>query len=116
MTTTKERPKKLAGDSHRVLTGCGKLYITINSLDGKVFEVFARLGKAGGCMQCYTEVLSKSISIGLRSGISLERFHKILSEVKCNMPSYDEGELILSCADAMAKVIKKYLPKDDSAK
>ena len=41
----KKRPKVLVGTTHRVETGCGHLYITINRDKDELFEVFAALGK-----------------------------------------------------------------------
>jgi ribonucleoside-diphosphate reductase alpha chain len=105
-----ERPKLLEGTTERVETGCGHLYITVNKDEAKrVIEVFASLGKTGGCSKCYAEALTKSISIGLRSGVKLERYHKILDGIVCIAPSYDEGVHIKSCPDAIAKVIKKHI-------
>jgi ribonucleoside-diphosphate reductase alpha chain len=107
-----ERPKALKGDSIRMETGCGHLYVTINKLDGKVIEVFASLGKCGGCSKGFLESLTKSITIGLRSGVELRRYHKILSGVQCNNSTYSEGIKVLSCSDAIAFIIKEYIDEE----
>ena len=109
MSNYTERPKALHGDTERVRTSCGYIYITVNSLDDKVIEVFASLGKSGGCAKGFLEGLTKSITIGLRSGVELKRYHKILRGIHCNQPTYSEGQQILSCPDAIAMVLNKYL-------
>lgn len=38
---------------------------------GVVFEIIAKLGKSGGCAAAQLEALTRAISIGLRSGVSL---------------------------------------------
>jgi ribonucleoside-diphosphate reductase alpha chain len=48
-----ERPKSVSGITERIETGCGHLYVTVNFIDNKVVEVFAGLGKCGGCSKSY---------------------------------------------------------------
>jgi ribonucleoside-diphosphate reductase alpha chain len=107
-----DRPKVLDGKTHRVTTGCGKLYVSVNMDDGKVFEVFAKLGKAGGCSACNTEALTRTISIGIRAGVDIGEYYHTLLGISCNSPALDEGVRILSCPDAIAQVIKSYLPEE----
>jgi ribonucleoside-diphosphate reductase alpha chain len=108
----KERPKQLDGKTHKVATGCGSIYVTVNVDKGQVFEVFAKLGKAGGCSACQTEALTRSISIGLRAGVDVAEYCHTLSNISCNMPTFADGVKISSCPDAIAQVIKEYLPKE----
>ncbi len=103
------RPKQLHGITDRVETGCGKMYITITDLDGKILEVFTSHGKAGNCASCQTNALAKVISIGLRAGVDVEEYIKTLSDMKCGQPTIDEGTPITSCPDAIANAIKKRL-------
>jgi len=107
-----ERPKSLEGMTHHLGTGCGELAITINELDGKVFEIFTQTGKPGSCAACFSEALSRSISLGLRAGVDLEEYHKTLHDIKCNAPTFSEGEQIFSCPDAIAKVLKLYIKEE----
>lgn len=107
-----ERPKILEGKTYKMPTGCGNLYVNITELNGAVFEVFAKLGKAGGCAACMTEALTRSISIGLRAGVELEEYHKTLNGIHCSSATFSEGEQIMSCPDAIAKVLKSYLKEE----
>jgi ribonucleoside-diphosphate reductase alpha chain len=109
-----DRPKELQGKTYKMDTGCGKIYVTVNEHNGKPFEVFAKLGKAGGCSACQTEGLTRCISIGLRSGVELEEYQRTLDGIHCSSATFSEGEQIMSCPDAIAKVLKTYLRKDDN--
>ncbi len=107
-----DRPKELTGKTHKLNTGCGHIYVTVNELENKPFEVFAKLGKAGGCSACQTEALTRCISVGLRSGVDLSEYHKTLEGIHCSSATFSEGEQILSCPDAIAKVLKTYLKQE----
>ena len=104
----KRREKVLAGDTHEINTSCGSLLVTVNKSEGKVFEVFARLGKAGGCPSCQLEALARSISTGLRAGVELEEYAHTLIGLRCHQPSFSNGDQINSCPDAIAQVLKLY--------
>ncbi len=99
------RPLRTHGVTEKVRTGCGNLYVTVNRDDRDFCEVFAQMGKAGGCAACQIEAESRLISLALRSGISPRVIIKQLSGIRCPSPSWVEGTQILSCPDAMAKVL-----------
>lgn len=103
----KPRPKILVGRTIEMITGCGKLYVTIN-LDetGKPFEVFTSIGKAGGCAQSQCEAMGRLISIILRSGGEPETVIKQLKGISCHMKYGFGPHQVLSCADAVAKAIE----------
>ena len=103
------RPKKLTGTTHKINTGHGTAYITVNEKDGKPFEVFTTLGKAGGCDSAQLEAVSRLISLCLRSGIAAEEIVAQLKGIVC-CPVFYEGDKILSTPDAIAYVLSG---KDD---
>lgn len=109
--TKRERPKIIDSESEVVVTGCGKLYITVG-FDGEEdipIEVRAILGKAGGCSNCYLEALSRAVSLGLQYGIPPEEFVRELKGHNCPSPHmWPESERILSCPDGIAKVLDGY--------
>src|SRR5208283_1571113 len=72
------RPDMTQGITERVNTGCGKLYVTINSDEYGFCEVFAQMGKAGGCAYSQIE------------------------------PTWRNGEQVVSCSDGIAKVLKQH--------
>jgi len=48
-----DRPETVAGTTYKVSTSYGNLYITINNdVNGRPFEIFANIGKAGGFFCC----------------------------------------------------------------
>lgn len=104
----KERPSVLIGKTIEVTTGCGKMYVTINQdEEGKVFEVFTSIGKAGGCAQSQSEAIGRLISLALRTGIEPDFIIKQLKGISCHM-KYGFGErMVLSCADAVGKALEE---------
>ena len=102
------RPETVTGVTRALPTGCGKLYITVNSDDRGPFEVFGNMGKAGGCASSQTEALARLMSLALRSGIAPEHLVKQLKGISCHMPAWERGGgRILSCADAFAKGLER---------
>jgi len=99
----KERPDIIYGSTQRLKTGCGYIYVTVNNINNKPFEVFIKLGKAGGCSASYTEALGKIISVALRSGATLGDLSHKLRGVGCNVPIGD----VKSCSDAIGQMLSK---------
>jgi ribonucleoside-diphosphate reductase alpha chain len=113
MSDVQGRPKRLNGETHKIATGCGNLYVTVNMDGDKPFEVFAKLGKSGGCAAGYSEALTRAISIGLRAGVPLEEYYDHLKDIQCVSPTLSEGETVRSCPDAIAKVLKEFIKSDE---
>ena len=108
--TTKPRPQKLVGHTYSMQTGCGKLFITINEFpDGKLAELFARQGKSGACVSAFTEAIGRMVSLGFRNDVDVEDLMKQLIAIRCNKPCGFGNSQILSCSDAISKVIKMHL-------
>ena len=103
LLTKQPRPPILTGHTVRIAVGCGHLYLTINyHPDDTPFEIFAHLGKGGGCACSQLEALCRSISLGLRYGIPAEPYVKQLTSIKCPSPTNEAD----SCADAIAKALQ----------
>ncbi|MCI0469318.1 MAG: TSCPD domain-containing protein, partial [Nitrospirae bacterium] len=105
----KKRPVVIKGATRFMQTGCGNLYVTVNEdEEGKPFEVFTNIGKAGGCASSQAEAIGRLISLALRSNIEAEEIVKQLKGISCHETSWTEGCKILSCSDAIAKALERY--------
>ncbi|HHW20787.1 vitamin B12-dependent ribonucleotide reductase [Thermodesulfovibrio thiophilus] len=106
----RKRPETLKGITRLMKTGCGNLYVTINKdKDGKPFEVFTNIGKAGGCAASQAEAIGRLISLAMRSGIETQEIVKQLKGISCHAPVWSGNGKITSCSDAIAKAIEAEL-------
>jgi ribonucleoside-diphosphate reductase alpha chain len=87
--------------------GCGKIYVTVNSDDLGICEVFTSTGEEG--CAALSEAVSRLISITIRSGIEIDSILKQISGIRCITCIADEETHVLSCPDAMGKAIEFYL-------
>jgi ribonucleoside-diphosphate reductase alpha chain len=67
-----KRPKTLSGHTTSIRTALGNLFVTVNAADGKPFELFAQIGKAGSDVVAFTEAIARLISLALRCGVSVD--------------------------------------------
>ncbi len=107
--TPRKRAKITTGVTERVTTGCGYIYVTVNSDEQGICEVFSSLGKAGGCASAQLEATCRLISLALRSGVDVASVVKQLRGIRCPSIAWEEGKSILSCADAIASVLEKHI-------
>ncbi len=106
----KERPETLEGFTTRVVTGMGRLYVTVTEYEGRPFEVFATIGKSGRSTTAKTEAIGRLVSLALRSGIGVEKIVEQLKGIGGEHPVFQNGGLVLSIPDAIARVLeKKYM-------
>ena len=106
-TTRPARPQLLTGETQRMDTGCGKLFVIMNDDEYGPREVFANMGKAGGCASSNTEALGRLISLALKKGASAQEVVEQLKGIRCHVPYGMGPNATLSCADAIGKAIER---------
>jgi len=67
------------------------------------------MGRSGGCRSAQCEAIGMLISTALRAGVDPRSVSKRLKGIRCASPSWQPGEMILSCADAIGKAMEQYL-------
>ena len=112
--SVKERPEILEGFTEKVKTGYGNLYVTVNVLDGKPFEVFAQIGHSGYTTMADTEAICRMISLALRSGIGVEKVVRQLRGIGGSSQSFSGGARIYSIPDAIAQILSRRFLKEGS--
>lgn len=106
----RKRPDMVRGCTYKTKTAYGTLYVTINEDDdGRPFEAFAQMGKAGGFFAAKVEAIGRLISLALRSGVDPNIIVDELKGIRGPSPIWTEEGTILSVPDAIAKVLEKHL-------
>jgi len=104
----RKRLPMLKGQTYETKSGCGPLYITMNEDSDGLFEMFVTMGKAGGCATSQTEAIGRLATLALRYRVPVQQIVKQLQGISCHSPVGINEEKTLSCADAIAKVIRNY--------
>jgi ribonucleoside-diphosphate reductase alpha chain len=106
----RRRPELLRGRTVKMNSPLGDLYVTINEdEDGRPFEVFCTLGKAGGAAMADTEAIGRLASLALRSGIPITAIRDQLRGISCDRAVGIGPNKVLSAPDAVAQAIERYL-------
>lgn len=112
------RTRVTTGKTSKFRMGCGTLFVTVNKDDKGICEVFANLGKAGGCPS-QSEATCRAISAALRSGVDAKVMIDQLSGIRCLSTAVarktDKGVDVLSCPDAIAQALEEALGLYDIA-
>ena len=111
------RPKTTAGQTTKFRMGCGTLFVAVNQDEKGLCEVFANLGKAGGCpaqSEATCRVVSAALRCGVPPGILIEQLQNIrcLSTLARRKDNKDID--VLSCPDALARAIADSLNGNNS--
>jgi ribonucleoside-diphosphate reductase alpha chain len=109
--TPRPRPMETTGTTLKAGTGCGNLYITINRDGEGMFELFATMGKSGGCAASQIEAIGRLTSLALRAGIDPDSIVRQLKGIRCPSPLLGRGGMTYSCADAIGKAVEREMRK-----
>jgi ribonucleoside-diphosphate reductase alpha chain len=101
------RPKIVSSVTKKVKLVCGNAYVTVSFNDNMVFEIFAVIGKSGGCVTCMLQSLTTAITLGIRYGVPVEEYIKHLTGYACPSMSWEDGVKYLSCVDAVGQILKE---------
>jgi ribonucleoside-diphosphate reductase alpha chain len=113
----RQRPDVCYGFTQKVKTGYGDLYLTVNEVDGKPFEVFATIGKSGRSITAKAEAIGRLVSLALRSGVDVAEVVGQLKGIGGENPVFQKKGLLLSLPDSVAWVLEnRYLRGHGRAK
>lgn len=106
----RKRPDFVTGFTQKVQTGLGGMYLTVNEVDGKPFEIFATIGKSGHSVTAKAEAIGRLVSLAFRSGIDVADVVGQLKGIGGEHPVFQQKGLLLSIPDAIAWVLEnRYL-------
>lgn len=109
-TRVRERPDLVTGFTQKIQTGLGAMYLTVNEVDGKPFEVFATIGKSGHSVTAKAEAIGRLVSLAFRSGIDVRDVVGQLKGIGGEHPVLQRKGLLLSIPDAIAWALEnRYL-------
>jgi ribonucleoside-diphosphate reductase alpha chain len=100
-----DRPKELAGRTYLCQSGCCRLYVTVNLMEGNPMEVFIRTVGSGGC-DANSSALGRAISTGLQNGVPYNKFVKQFAKVNCISAIKNPTSEGHSCADVVGRCIE----------
>ncbi len=97
-------------------TSCGKLYTTVGEKTGKITYLSLHMGKPGGCSACFLDSLGRTIGRSLEFGIPPKKIISDLVGCRCHAPKTTDGVEILSCPDALGKILKEHIEAREEKK
>jgi ribonucleoside-diphosphate reductase alpha chain len=114
----RQRSRVTTGKTSKFRMGCGTLFVTVNKDDEGICEVFANLGKAGGCPS-QSEATCRAVSAALRSGVDPKVMIDQLSGIRCLSTAVahktNKGVDVRSCPDAIAQALEEALGLSDTS-
>ncbi len=107
LSAGQKRPDILEGFTQKIKTGMGYLYVTVSEFNKRPFELFATIGKSGKSTMAKTEAIGRLISLALRSGVEVDEIIDQIKGIRGEHAVFQEGGLVHSIPDAIAKVLEK---------
>ncbi|MBC17845.1 Vitamin B12-dependent ribonucleoside-diphosphate reductase [Pseudodesulfovibrio profundus] len=113
LSVVQDRPDVIYGFTQKIATGLGVLFLTVNEVNGKPFEVFATIGKSGGSITAKAEAIGRLVSLALRSGVEVREIVQQLKGIGGENPRFMKKHLVKSIPDAIAHVFEsRYMQGD----
>lgn len=76
MDKKQPRPETLQGRTHKIKVAMGdhtyNLFLTINEHEGRLFEIFVRVGKGGDGTAGFCEAIARAVNLALRYKVPVE--------------------------------------------
>jgi len=108
-----DRPVTLEGFTTAKETPVGKLFLTLNTLEGHPVEMFAQIGKAGSDVSAFTEAIARLVSIALRSGVDPREIADQLLGIGGSRSIGFGPNRVRSVPDAIGQFIDEYLGRQE---
>ncbi len=100
------RPDETFGITKKYkIGGCGKLYVTVNSDENGICEVFTNTGEEG--CSSLSDAVARLISLAMRAGVDVDAILDQVKGIRCVGCIVDPETWVLSCPDAIGKTIEK---------
>lgn len=96
-----------------IRTGLGKLTVIINEHEERPYGLLASIGKSGRSTTAKCEAIGRLVSLAFRHNIDVSEIVEELKGIGGEHPIFQNGGLVLSIPDAIARVLEKhYLKKE----
>jgi len=106
------RPRKIAGTTNRVETPVGKLYVTINEANGRLYEAFLNIGKAGADITADAEGYGRLLSMLFKIGVPPDMIVDQLRGIGGSGSIGFGKDRVRSLPDGIARVLEIYLEEN----
>ncbi|MDQ1326905.1 MAG: ribonucleoside-diphosphate reductase alpha chain, partial [Candidatus Poribacteria bacterium] len=106
------RPRKIAGTTDRVDTPVGKLYVTVNKANGRLYEVFLNIGKAGADITADAEGYGRLLSMLFKIGVPPDMIVDQLRDIGGSGSIGFGKDRVRSLPDGIARVLERYLEEN----
>ncbi|MEW6524006.1 MAG: vitamin B12-dependent ribonucleotide reductase [Bacillota bacterium] len=109
-----DRPMRLHGFTDEKVTPLGKLFLTLNVLEGHPLEMFAQIGKAGSDVTAFTEGIARLVSLALRAGVDPREVADQLWGIGGSRTVGFGPNRVRSVPDAMGQFLAEYLKSQEA--
>jgi ribonucleotide reductase alpha subunit len=106
------RPRKIAGTTDRVDTPVGKLYVTVNKANGRLYEAFLNIGKAGADITADAEGYGRLLSMLFKIGVPPDMIVDQLRSIGGSGSIGFGKDRVRSLPDGIARVLERYLEEN----